>query len=191
MSTQLEIRVIEGPLKGRRFAVPADGLRLGRSSSCEISIPDPALSRNHCLFETRDGGLWVTDLASANGTIVNDVQLGSDSQCLQLGDVVLVGDSALQVVVAGEKVPDSVPAPAGESALPVIDLGLGGEPSSGGEVTTDAGDVEPDEEGRPVSRERNVVTGDTGRDVPLGNGALLEGGEEPLVAVENWTKGRW
>ena len=138
MSTQLEIRVIEGPLKGRRFAVPADGLRLGRSSSCEISIPDPALSRNHCLFETRDGGLWVTDLASANGTIVNDVQLGSDSQCLQLGDVVLVGDSALQVVAAGEKVPDPAPAP-GVAALPVIDLGLGGEPSSGGEGATDAG----------------------------------------------------
>lgn len=140
MSTQLEIRVTVGPLKGRRFSVPADGLRLGRSSSCEISIPDPALSRNHCLFETRDGGLWVTDLASANGTIVNDVQLGPDSQCLQLGDKVIVGDSALQVVAASEKVPNPASAPTGESALPVIDLGLGGEPSSGGEVATDAGD---------------------------------------------------
>ena len=112
MSTQLEIRVTEGPLKGRRFSVPDDGLRLGRSSSCEISIPDPALSRNHCLFETRDGGLWITDLASANGTIVNEVQLGPDSQCLQLGDVVFVGDSALQVVAAGEKVPVPASAPA-------------------------------------------------------------------------------
>ena len=84
MSTQLEIFVTEGPLKGRRFSVPADGLRLGRSSSCEISIPDPALSRNHCLFETRDGGLWVTDLASANGTIVNDVQLGDVNQDRQI-----------------------------------------------------------------------------------------------------------
>ena len=137
MSTQLEIRVTEGPLKGRRSSVPDDGLRLGRSSSCEISIPDPALSRNHCLFETRDGGLWVTDLASANGTIVNEVQLGPDSQCLQLGDVVFVGDSALQVVAAGEKVPAPASAPAGESALPVIDLGLGGEPSSEGEAAKD------------------------------------------------------
>ena len=75
MSTELELLVTEGPLKGRRFAVPAEGLRLGRSSSCEISIPDPVLSRNHCLFETRKDGLWVTDLASANGTVVNDVQL--------------------------------------------------------------------------------------------------------------------
>ncbi len=128
MSAQLEILVIEGPLKGRRFSVPADGLRLGRSSSCEISIPDPALSRNHCLFETRDDGLWVTDLASANGTIVNDVQLGPDSLCLKSGDVVIVGDSALQAVAAAP----SVPPPAVDPALPVIDLGLGDKPSPDG-----------------------------------------------------------
>ena len=145
MSTQLEIFVTEGPLKGRRFSVPADGLRLGRSSSCEISIPDPALSRNHCLFETRDGGLWVTDLASANGTIVNDVQLGPESQLLRLGDTVCVGDSALRAVAAGETVADPAPAPAAAPALPTIDLGLGGESSPDG--TADAarggGDAQP------------------------------------------------
>ncbi len=143
MSTQLEILVTQGPLKGRRFSVPADGLRLGRSSSCEMSIPDPALSRNHCLFETRDDGLWVTDLASANGTIVNEAQLGPDSQRLQLGDVVFVGDSALQVVAAEGKTPDRAPAPAADPALPVIDLGLGGGASSLGgasEVVRPEGD---------------------------------------------------
>ena len=124
MSTQLEILVTQGPLKGRRFAVPAEGLRLGRSSSCEISIPDPALSRNHCLFETRDGGLWVTDLASANGTIVNAVQLGPDSQCLQTGDRVLVGDSMIQVVASGGTVQKPGAAPAADPVLPKIDLGL-------------------------------------------------------------------
>ena len=125
MNTELELLVTEGPLKGRRFAVPAEGLRLGRSSSCEISIPDPALSRNHCLFEMRDGGLWVTDLASANGTIVNDVQLGPDSQCLQAGDKVLLGDSVIQVVPSGVSVAAPASAPAASPVLPKIDLGLG------------------------------------------------------------------
>ena len=64
MSQEFEIHVTEGPLKGRNFAVPAEGLRLGRLSACEISIPDPALSRTHCLFEAHDDALWVTDLAS-------------------------------------------------------------------------------------------------------------------------------
>ena len=126
MSTRFEILVTDGPLKGRRFAVPAGGLRLGRSSSCEISIPDPSLSRNHCLFETRDGGLWVTDLASANGTIVNDVQLGPDSQRLQSGDRVFVGDSTLQTVIAGDGNDAGDPA-APIPTSPKIDLGLGGD----------------------------------------------------------------
>ena len=63
-----ELLVTVGPLEGRRFPVLEAGIRLGRSSSCEISIPDPALSRNQCLFELRDGEIWITDLASANGT---------------------------------------------------------------------------------------------------------------------------
>ena len=95
MKTTLEILVTVGPLRGRRFAVTERGLRLGRSSTCEIAMPDPALSRNHCLFELRDGDLWVTDLASANGTVVNGVALGADSRRLAVGDVVSAGDSSL------------------------------------------------------------------------------------------------
>ena len=120
MTTKLELLVTEGPLKGRRFAVPDEGLRLGRSSSCEISIPDPSLSRNHCLLEARDGGLWVTDLASANGTAVNGVQLGPDSRCLKPGDKVAVGDSVLEAVATGASASAEAP------VLPKIDLGLGG-----------------------------------------------------------------
>ena len=74
-SSELLVKV--GPLEGRRFTVTEAGIRLGRSSSCEISIPDPALSRNQCLFELRDGKVWITDLASANGTAVNGEILGS------------------------------------------------------------------------------------------------------------------
>lgn len=78
--------VTVGPLGGRRFSVSESGIRLGRSSSCEISIEDPALSRNQCLFELRDGKIWITDLASANGTAVNDEELGTSSYELKPGD---------------------------------------------------------------------------------------------------------
>jgi hypothetical protein len=43
----LELLVVEGPLKGRKFQVQEAGLRLGRSSSCDISVTDDmALSRD-------------------------------------------------------------------------------------------------------------------------------------------------
>ena len=135
MDTQpLELAVTVGPIKGQRFTVPDAGLRLGRSSSCEIAISDPALSRNHCLFEFRDGSMWVTDLASANGTIVNGTELGSESFKLKAGDVISVGESELKVVVAGEA--EQEPAP--------VDLGLGGDAEGTGEDgSADATHVKP------------------------------------------------
>ena len=149
MSQELEILVTEGPLSGRRFAVPAEGLRLGRLSSCEISIADPALSRTHCLFEAHDGGLWLTDLASANGTVVNDVQLGAESRQLKPGDKVFVGDSVLLVVTKDGGAPAPEPVPVAEAALPKIALGLGG------------GEQPPEEaaEARPPSGRRFLLWG--------------------------------
>ncbi len=128
MKKTLEILVTVGPLRGRRFAVTERGLRLGRSSTCEIAMPDPALSRNHCLFELRDGDLWVTDLASANGTVVNGVALGADSRRLAVGDVVSAGDSSLVIVGAGEPAPaQRQPGAAGTADASALDLGLGEE----------------------------------------------------------------
>lgn len=121
-----EIIVTKGPLKGSRFTVPDVGLRLGRSSTCEISIADPALSRNHCLFEVRDGMLWVTDLASANGTIVNDDPLGAESKALRPGDRVSAGDTVLAIIEPGGDLPPELP------DAPKIDLGLGKQDDADG-----------------------------------------------------------
>lgn len=125
MSMMFELVVTEGVLKDRRFAVADSGVRLGRASSCEIAIPDPSLSRNHCLFEIRDDALWITDLASANGTSVNGAPLGADSRALGAGDKIQVGDSVLTVQVPGAE--KSVSAEGGvlEGVAAKIDLGLG------------------------------------------------------------------
>lgn len=119
---ELELLVMDGPLKDQRFGITVSGLRLGRSSSCEISIPDPALSRNHCLFELRDGVLWLTDLASANGTAVNGEQLGAQSKQLEKGDRVQAGETLLAVVEPGCAAPS--PTGRGLPATETIDLGL-------------------------------------------------------------------
>ena len=122
-----------GPLEGRRFVVTEAGIRLGRSSSCEISIPDPALSRNQCLFEHRDGEVWVTDLASANGTAVNGEVLGTSSRVLAPGDRVQAGDSEL--VLAPEEGAEEADASSADAVPPdaTVDLGLSPAPSEGEE----------------------------------------------------------
>ena len=110
-----ELMVTNGELAGRRFAVWTGGLRLGRSSSNDIHIPDEELSRNHCLFEAvGESGLRVTDLASANGTYLNGKALEGDPAELRVGDLIEVGTTVLRIV--GEQDP-AVPGQ--------VDLGLG------------------------------------------------------------------
>ncbi len=128
------IKVTKGPLAGQRFEVPPAGLRMGRSSSCEVTVQDPALSRNHCLFEMRDGSVWVTDLASANGTTVNGALLGADSVELKAGDVVEAGETTLTVAAADEGAPAAVVPAAQAAQSPAetkVDLGLGRKDESG------------------------------------------------------------
>ena len=115
-----ELMVMSGALAGQRFEVKEGGVRLGRSSSNDIHIPDEELSRNHCLFEpVGEDGIRVTDLASANGTLVNGTALGAEPVDLRLGDVIEVGTSVVTVV--GDQ---PLPGTAG------VDLGLGGGTAS-------------------------------------------------------------
>lgn len=130
MAKRLAIVVVsEGALCGKRFEIGAGGLRLGRSSSNDVHIPDEELSRNHCLFEcSGESDITVVDLSSANGTYVNDEPVESRAVLLKAGDMIRVG--ATEIKVVGEEV--STPAvvtdesPNGRS----VDLGLGAKPDS-------------------------------------------------------------
>lgn len=132
------IVVEKGPDAGLKISVPPDGARLGRSARNDVTLNDPLLSRHHSrlFFKTGDG-LWITDLGSANGTIVN----GSEvlEQKLETGDAILLGDSVLRVLDnglslnagAGSTAPaETQPAAAAAqvlnnlSAAPVVDLGF-------------------------------------------------------------------
>ena len=115
-----ELVIVAGTFKGRRFGMKSGGVRLGRSSSNDISIPDEELSRNHCLFESEaDGSIRLTDLASANGTYVNGESIGAKSVKLKEGDEIQVGETSLVVVEEGGAVEKKVP------RAKEVDLGFG------------------------------------------------------------------
>ena len=120
MAKRPDLVIMSGEMAGRRFAVGPAAVRLGRSSSNDIHVPDEELSRNHCLFEPfGETGLRVTDLASANGTSVNGVPIGSDPVDLKEGDVIEVGRTTLRV---GDGTVRAAPVARAEGA---VDLGLG------------------------------------------------------------------
>ena len=51
---------------------------IGRAASCDISVLDSALSRNHGILTRNTKGQWeYRDLGSKNGTYLNDVKVGA------------------------------------------------------------------------------------------------------------------
>ncbi len=139
MRPTFRLVVESGPDRGAVFVVPETGCSVGRSSHNDVLLMDEKLSRLHCRFQFRQDELWVTDLASANGTEVDGVEIAE--QRVQAGSRVRLGDTLLRVETEDAKdAPDDkaavegavaapVPVPGGESpAVPpasaAVDLGL-------------------------------------------------------------------
>lgn len=94
-----ELEILNGELKGKRYEIKPGGIKLGRSSASDVSIPDLELSRAHCIFEpSGEDGAKVTDLASANGTRVNGKDIGDKTVELRPGDLICVGDTEIKLV---------------------------------------------------------------------------------------------
>lgn len=64
------VSVETGPLAGLSFGV-AEPLVLGRSLDCDIAVVTPHVSRQHARLFIEDDQLFVEDLESSNGSIVN------------------------------------------------------------------------------------------------------------------------
>jgi pSer/pThr/pTyr-binding forkhead associated (FHA) protein len=78
MQTLLILKATAGDLLGQEFAISAPAhCILGRSRSCTLRLPgDGTVSRQHCLLELDNDGVWVQDLGSLNGTLVNGAKIG-------------------------------------------------------------------------------------------------------------------
>jgi len=117
MADIIHLEVTQGEDRGKQIHVPKSGARIGRSSKNDVVLTDPLLSRHHCRVFLRDDALWITDLGSANRTVVNDQTI----QELQLhnGDRITLGDTVIEVRSAGADVVAAEP-----GASPLVDLGF-------------------------------------------------------------------
>lgn len=73
-------------------------LIVGRSETCDVYIDDTKLSRQHFVIENDDGVLYVMDLQSRNGTMLNGIRI-NNRQVLRSGDKILAGLSDITVTV--------------------------------------------------------------------------------------------
>ncbi len=75
------------------------GLVLGRdSANCDLHIADQSISRKHARFFRRDHQIWIEDLGSTNGLIVNGKKVNSgDSALLSTNGSLSIGGIELTI----------------------------------------------------------------------------------------------
>jgi hypothetical protein len=81
--------------KGAAYPIIGE-ITLGRAPSCSIGLPDDTFaSQLHTRVYAGDGGVWVEDLGSTNGTHVNGGRISAPTQ-LAAGDRVQIGSTIFE-----------------------------------------------------------------------------------------------
>jgi len=81
--------VHSGPNQGARFLLDVDSTTAGRSVNSDIFLDDVTVSRQHVVFDRKDGVFSIRDAGSLNGTYVNHQSV--TEAVLADGDEVQIG----------------------------------------------------------------------------------------------------
>ncbi len=95
----LEVLVIEGPMKGQVLTVTKRGATFGRSSENTICVPDRELSRKHSKidYDEKSDKYIIGDMGSTNGTYIQLVGPYGGRYKLNLNDHILVGRTGFSI----------------------------------------------------------------------------------------------
>lgn len=93
----IKLTVVMGPDTGNVFLQNDNPIVIGRNNDCDVVLHDGAVSRRHCVIETRGAAFIVSDLRSPNGLFLNDPKNRIDSHVLRNGDEIIFGKSRLRV----------------------------------------------------------------------------------------------
>jgi len=91
----IHLAIIKGGKQGTYPLPVGKAVLLGRGSSCDIQIDDPAVSRVHCQLEYDGDTVKLVDTNSSWGTLVNGKKM---TECdLQAGDKITIGETVLLI----------------------------------------------------------------------------------------------
>jgi pSer/pThr/pTyr-binding forkhead associated (FHA) protein len=95
-----KLQITSGPQEGAEIALLTPIVKIGRATrnaTWDISLQDRAISRPHCELCLQQDGSWtLTDLASANGTILNGLPLvANEPKPLNDGFVIALGETKM------------------------------------------------------------------------------------------------
>lgn len=87
--TKHKFLLVSGENPDLRFMITRISSLVGRNPACDIPIPHPSISRQHCLFQITERGLHAKDLDTTNGTKVNGIALKEGY--VNVGDKLMIG----------------------------------------------------------------------------------------------------
>lgn len=102
----MDVKLVMFKRNGQRKDFPIQGktTTIGRGEDCALRVPLLNISREHCQLIKGDDELRVKDLASSNGTYVNNRRI--TESVLKAGDRLAIGPVVLTVQVDG--VPEEI-----------------------------------------------------------------------------------
>lgn len=108
---------LAGPNAGRRYELSEGEFLIGRHSDCQVFVPDMRVSRQHARIRRENGGWFLDDLGSNNGTYVNGRRVQSIS--LHANDEIGIANNRIRVELPGTVRPS--PAPDGKVTIVEMD----------------------------------------------------------------------
>ncbi len=117
-----------GPNNGKAIPIAGAKFLIGRDPHCNLRPASQAISKQHCAILVRDGRVFVQDLSSMNGTLLNGTPVQGET-AVNDGDELKVGPLDFKVQII------PLPTPADGTPLPDKLKSVGGSSSSQKPVT--------------------------------------------------------
>jgi len=105
-STELWLSVSAGAARGRLIALSGPRFVIGRDQSCNLRLGSPLVSKLHAALLRRDGRVFLRDLGSTNGTVLNGRPFRNSELEVHQGDRIQIGP-IIATLAAGPQQPES------------------------------------------------------------------------------------
>ena len=163
----MDVRFVIVSPASKRQSIPVRlPILAGRSEEAKFRIQQDSVSRRHCEFFLKDDAVYVRDMGSTNGTLLDDESIPASIPTLvKPGGIVRIGSVAFRVEYASPsaaekpaaedappptRVDDTVPMDDADQSEPVIGSAVEG-PSSASADDADVPALEPAAENEPAA----------------------------------------
>jgi predicted component of type VI protein secretion system len=118
----VKLLIVQGKPAGKSLLFSSGEYYIGRGPECHVRPNSDWVSRQHCLLRVTEDAVFIRDLVSCNGTLVNGTLLEAEKR-LNGGDQIQIGPLVFEVQFEAappqppDSAPDTVNKQAGDTAI--------------------------------------------------------------------------